>query len=145
METIKITCGAFLFDKSGRMLIGHPTNHRRNVWSIPKGRPEIGESVLETIVRELEEETGIKLAEHVTTKIEYLGEFTYSNQKKKLVAYQININSEIPLEELHCDSMVAKEIYGVEVPEFDNFMWATKQEAKKLIASTQKIALNLTL
>jgi len=63
---------AIVKDTTGKILL-----HRRsdsNTWSIPGGAMEIGESIRETIIREVEEETGLKV------EIEYLTG-VYSNPK----------------------------------------------------------------
>ncbi len=49
----------FVYDKSGRVLVMHRSEKvrsARNVWSIPTGTHEIGESAAECITRELHEE-----------------------------------------------------------------------------------------
>lgn len=49
----------FVFDKEGRFLLMHRSNKvrsARNVWSIPSGVQDIGETQEETLVRELKEE-----------------------------------------------------------------------------------------
>jgi ADP-ribose pyrophosphatase YjhB (NUDIX family) len=50
---------AVVVDDQGRILL-----HRRSdthLWSIPGGRMEVGESITQTVIREVEEETGLKV------------------------------------------------------------------------------------
>lgn len=50
---------AVVVDQDGRVLLHRRTDNE--LWSIPGGGMEIGESIAETIVREVEEETGLKV------------------------------------------------------------------------------------
>jgi ADP-ribose pyrophosphatase YjhB (NUDIX family) len=50
---------AVVVDDQGRILL-----HRRSdsqLWSIPGGRMEVGESITQTVIREVEEETGLRV------------------------------------------------------------------------------------
>jgi 8-oxo-dGTP pyrophosphatase MutT (NUDIX family) len=51
------SCGVVVTD-GARLLLGHATRSPR--WDVPKGIAEPGESLLETAVRELREETGLE-------------------------------------------------------------------------------------
>jgi 8-oxo-dGTP pyrophosphatase MutT (NUDIX family) len=58
-NSIVPAASAVVVDQHGRILL-----HRRvdnELWSIPGGGMEVGESIAETIVREVEEETGLKV------------------------------------------------------------------------------------
>jgi ADP-ribose pyrophosphatase YjhB (NUDIX family) len=50
---------AVVVDQDGRILLHRRSDNR--LWSIPGGGMEIGESIAETVVREVEEETGLKV------------------------------------------------------------------------------------
>ncbi|MDN5795875.1 MAG: NUDIX domain-containing protein [Intrasporangium sp.] len=47
---------AVVTDNGGRVLLIHKTDN--NLWALPGGGHEIGESIAETVVREVKEETG---------------------------------------------------------------------------------------
>lgn len=56
---------AIVTDDEGRVLLIHKTDN--NLWALPGGGHEIGESIADTVVREVKEETGYDVAiERVT-------------------------------------------------------------------------------
>jgi ADP-ribose pyrophosphatase YjhB (NUDIX family) len=57
-ETIvTVGCGAIIEDKEGRILLQRRKD--QNNWCLPGGVMEIGETFLETVIREVEEETNL--------------------------------------------------------------------------------------
>ncbi|GAA4994761.1 NUDIX domain-containing protein [Yinghuangia aomiensis] len=50
---------AVVRDERGRLLMIHRTDN--DLWSIPGGAHDIGESIAQTVVREVDEETGIRI------------------------------------------------------------------------------------
>ncbi|MCO5971769.1 NUDIX hydrolase [Actinoallomurus soli] len=60
---MRVRCvGAIVHDAEGRLLLirrGHPPDEGR--WSIPGGRVEAGESDADAIIREVAEETGLRV------------------------------------------------------------------------------------
>ncbi|MGM0841745.1 MAG: NUDIX hydrolase [Bacillota bacterium] len=69
---LTVGCGAFIQDKEGNLLL-----QRRfpdDVWGIPGGLMEIGESFEETVKREVYEETNL-----VITKLDLFGIYSGSN------------------------------------------------------------------
>ncbi|WP_405780711.1 NUDIX domain-containing protein [Streptomyces sp. NBC_00859] len=50
---------AAVLDDAGRLLVIHKTDN--NLWALPGGGHDIGERIAETAVREVDEETGIKV------------------------------------------------------------------------------------
>lgn len=50
---------AVVVDPDGRILLHRRTDNE--LWSIPGGGMEVGETIAETVVREVEEETGLKV------------------------------------------------------------------------------------
>lgn len=62
-ETWKCVCGGLLY-RDGRILLGKRAATRAsypNVWDLPGGHREPGESFAQTLIREIEEELGITL------------------------------------------------------------------------------------
>ena len=132
--------GIFLVNTNDKILVGHPTNHDSNVWSIPKGRIDDGETPLEAAIRETYEETNFKLFKGLHD-FEYVGEYTYNHKKKgikiwahfeKEVGYWDNV-------EIECNSNVPEDKGGF--PEMDDFKWITLDETKTLLHKTQVEAL----
>jgi ADP-ribose pyrophosphatase YjhB (NUDIX family) len=56
---------AIVRDQEGRLLLIHKTDN--NLWALPGGGHEIGESISETVVREVKEETGYDVAVEAIT------------------------------------------------------------------------------
>lgn len=56
---------AIVRDEAGRILLIHKTDN--NLWALPGGGHEIGESISETVVREVKEETGYDVAVEAIT------------------------------------------------------------------------------
>ncbi|MGW6203251.1 NUDIX domain-containing protein [Streptomyces sp. NPDC055089] len=50
---------AVVLDDAGRLLVIHKTDN--NLWALPGGGHDIGERIADTAVREVDEETGIKV------------------------------------------------------------------------------------
>jgi 8-oxo-dGTP diphosphatase len=68
---IKTGVGVWLFNTSGQVLLGlRLSKHGFNTWSAPGGKPEVGESIRQTAVREAWEETGIVIEPHM---LQYVG------------------------------------------------------------------------
>lgn len=70
-ETIK--AGAMVVDQGKVLLV---TGKEGNVWSFPKGHAEQGETIEETAIREVKEETGYEVE-----LIRRVGDLTYTNKE----------------------------------------------------------------
>jgi 8-oxo-dGTP pyrophosphatase MutT (NUDIX family) len=113
-------------NSQGQILLLHAdvTTHRKNTepyWAIPGGRIEEGNTVVETLEREIEEETGITELQNV----EHIGTVISKHQ--------------IPLAEGRNAGLVLM-IYKVEIPadvsiiisaEHTEFAWVDRYEAAK--------------
>ena len=134
-----ITCGIYLLDNKGRILIGHPTNAKWTIWSIPKGRIDQGETDLFSVAkRELYEETNINLDQFVD-KIIDITEYDlikYKQTDKYLKGFLVKMNCCFDTHDIKCDSMV---IYNGKpaFPELDAFKWVTTEEARILLHESQ--------
>ena len=132
---MKYTCGIFFISKDKKLLIAHPTNARRDQWSIPKGLKDQGEPSNLAAVRELEEETGIILS-HKDIKT-FTDGVIYKDKKKTLLPF-VHKSDIFSWEfgNLVCSSMV-NQPNRPPFPENDEFGWCSLEEAKTLIHYTQ--------
>ncbi len=133
---MRTTCGIFLFNSDGKLLVGHPTNHPMNVWSIPKGIKDKGEAELAAAFRELSEETNIFIEDMGKFDLRYLGTSKYKHKKKALAAFYVDTNKDFSSVDVKCDSMVT-DMPGKDFPEIDEFKWVTIEEAKSILHETQ--------
>ena len=139
---MKTTNGAYIVDSLGKLLILHPNNHPMNIWSIPKGLFDEGETdSKEAAIRETLEETNINLVLFQNqTKCEDLGVFKYNGKKKQLHAHLFHID--LPLSEmdlyLECKSMYedikTKELF----PECDIALWSDYEYASLNLHYSQR-------
>lgn len=70
-----ISIGAVVLNKKGLVLLLDRTDKNDNFWEFPKGHQKIGETELDTLKRELLEETGIvhfKIIEGILGRINML-------------------------------------------------------------------------
>ncbi|WP_277343374.1 NUDIX domain-containing protein [Nocardioides sp. HDW12B] len=63
MDVVRVACaGAVVRDAQGRiLLVRRGTEPGRGLWSVPGGRTEPGETSAEAAVREVREETGLRI------------------------------------------------------------------------------------
>lgn len=94
-KIVGVTQKAFIFNRSGKVLIIHRTEtapSKPNCWDLPGGGIDFGEDPLKSIKREIKEETGLEISElqpfDLTSKINDLGEFWVS------IAYRACAKSE---------------------------------------------------
>jgi len=128
---MEITCGIFVVDNKNHLLICHPTDDPPNKWSIPKGWPEHNETFEDAALRELEEETGLRLKDY-EGKLEFVGEIPYQNKPKKLIAFSFFLTVEIK-QPLICKGLVS----GTNIPEMDIIKWLDVKDALHTIQPEQ--------
>lgn len=141
------TFGIYLLNPSNDVLIGHPTNHSENLWSIPKGEKNEDEStdtpedIYVIAKRELFEETGINIDQHEYVYKKYLGTQQYKNRKKYLGAFVVKLKNNIDVANIKCSSMVF--LKNKSFPEIDKFEWATFERALKVLHEAQCPFINI--
>ena len=114
------SCGVIITDGK-RLLLGHATGSPR--WDIPKGMAEPGESFAAAAVRELQEETGLSVAE---TELRPLGVHAY-RRGKDLALFCWPSPALPDPKQLTCASHFP--LGGRIVPEFDRFGLFSHEEA----------------
>jgi 8-oxo-dGTP pyrophosphatase MutT (NUDIX family) len=136
---IVIASGLFIVRNDDKLLVAHPTNHDKDFWSIPKGKVEDEETLLEAALRETYEETNLELKDSFDFNIYPLDRSMYKHKKKVLYSFLFleKKDSELNWSKLilKCNSNVPKERGGF--PEMDGYKWVTLLEAKKLLHDTQ--------
>jgi 8-oxo-dGTP pyrophosphatase MutT (NUDIX family) len=136
-EDIRISCGIYLINSDNKLLIGHPTKHKPNVWSIPKGRIDEGESNhFEIAKRELLEETNIDLNKFDIDKMVEFELIRYRETNKYLKGFFAKVDNSFSDHDIKCTSMVYRD-GNPSFPEFDDFKWVTIEDSKKLLHTFQ--------
>lgn len=138
---MKTTCGVFVINPNKEILICHPTHHQIEIWSIPKGHLEDGESEVDAAIRELKEESGIDILKVSGTSV-LIGNAKYVHGKKQLFAFAYFLNN-VYTGNLHCSSMVDMGDPNAPFPEFDDFKWVKYDEAMKKLHYTQQELLKI--
>lgn len=131
---MKTTCGIFIVDQCERILICHPTNHPWDVWSIPKGLIDEGETPLEAAVREVYEETSLIL--DTNAEFEELPYNVYTSKKKRVKPFIHYHKNVISISDLSCESFVHKEDKEP-FPEVDYFRMVNIDTAGDILHETQ--------
>jgi 8-oxo-dGTP pyrophosphatase MutT (NUDIX family) len=109
----KTTCGVLITD-GNLLLICHPTG--QSYWDIPKGRQDPGETHVQTALRELREETGIRLTADL---LEDLGVHDYKPHKD-LALFRYHTTALPKLEDCWCFSEFEDD-EGRLIPEMDGY------------------------
>jgi 8-oxo-dGTP pyrophosphatase MutT (NUDIX family) len=126
---MKKSCGFIIKNIDGKVLITHPTNDYsgEGIWEFPKGNIEDGETELECALREVLEETNLKLS-NIKGKITKISEIIAHNRiyvlflfesEENLKKYDIKCNSFVDFDEF--DEFDEIEPF----PENDDFKWVS--------------------
>lgn len=120
--------GAFIFSKDNKVLLGQSVKGGvyKNEWIVPGGGVESGETNLQAVQRETQEEVGIDITNEQVEAIE--GEFTGSSQKilrdtgEKVVVEMTFHDYKVTLQQAAKDVKVTLE------DDLSQAQWFTKQE-----------------
>jgi 8-oxo-dGTP pyrophosphatase MutT (NUDIX family) len=128
-----ISAGLFLINKHNEILICHPTGG--NHWSIPKGKIEDGESMLEAAIRETFEETNFTVTDNIN--YQYIGEGKYKGRSKYLHTFSIREVDNPHLsfnQKIKCNSFIPSDRkWNAGKPENDKHQWAPISIAEELL------------
>ena len=103
--------------------------HRRTpvLWALPKGTPEIGESMEQTALREVREETGLEVS-----ILDSLGHIEYSFIRKQ--------------DNVKCEKMVHFYLmrpiggdFSLHDPEFDEVGWHSENDVLKIMTYSDEV------
>lgn len=131
-----LSAGVIVWDGK-KIILGHATGGKH--WDIPKGKIEPNEVAIAAAVRELEEETGLKVDYR---ELKHLGVFEYKKDKD-LSLYLWQVNKLPPIKDLSCKSTFSNS-KGHTLPEFNKFAHVTfKQVAKKTVPAMTKVLMNV--
>ncbi len=140
-------CAGFLIKSQGLYLVCHATqllskpSITDGKWTISKGNLEPNETELEAAIRELKEETNIDILQHFSFRKESKWFNKYSDRKREIYVFLVeDITGKLRSVELKCNSLVQnhpiKKYNGM--PEMDDFMWVTREEAREMVFDSQK-------
>lgn len=159
---LDFTAGIFIINSKNQILLTHATNSPQKSWGIPKGLVDNDEEHLDAALREVEEETGIKITNKNAVKP--LGQMKYKTGNKVLSAFYVFLRDltsddiviigkndifllfddkdsvgNIDTNLLYCRSMVTpKNVGDMPFPEGDAWKWFDIDKAKKVIYQPQK-------
>jgi 8-oxo-dGTP pyrophosphatase MutT (NUDIX family) len=129
-----ITCGIYLYDlRQKKFLICHATHARWDQWSIPKGGKEKDEDTLTAAVRELKEETGIRLSDLHVIDTHVLPSVKYQKQNKTLEPFLLLTDTDLSNYKLHCP------VRGNDrFAEVDTWKWVDIDIMEKMVHESQQ-------
>jgi 8-oxo-dGTP pyrophosphatase MutT (NUDIX family) len=127
------SAGIFLLDKEHRLLVAHPTKQRPDRWSIPKGRPDAGESHLQTAIRETFEETNIRIPHDVAHHA-----LAHQEGQVQLLITFLVLESENPLLDWGRFDLCCHSMTPGGYPEMEDFQWISLDRAEVELLRTQR-------
>lgn len=115
----KILSVALLLTDGNVFLAVNPLGH--HIYDLPKGQVEKGDTLIETLIREIKEEVGIDISRYTSQLID-MGKFNYM-QYKDIYVYVLILKDLPPTSKMKCTSMF--KMYGREVPEVKDHRYIT--------------------
>lgn len=119
---MKITsCGIIIQNQKGQVLGCSPYGRKDGRHDVPKGKMEVGETPIETALRECFEETGLDLSQQ---KLTDTGIHKYIKTKDLHLFYcKYEVED---ISNLVCTTFC--EVYGRQVPEIVDYKWINKDK-----------------
>lgn len=142
-EMKKLISAGILINSKGKFLLIHPYKGCDKCWGVPKGKMEPNETLLDTAIREVKEETGLdmrELADKLYISSEPIYDFKVGNNNKHVyIFYAEDTDGFLQKKELHCNTYIE----GKTVHEIDNFMWCSLREIEEKLTKSQKGLIDL--
>lgn len=138
------TVGIVLLNPNKQILIGHPTKHPYNKWSIIKGESEKNEAPIITIRREFFEETSLILKLMCEKNLVDISDklkktYIYKHGKKELYGFLGILSDNIDISFFKCQSFVKSKDNLPDFPEIDAFTWINYTEISILHETQQAL------
>jgi len=138
-EAKRLSVGLILTD--GDVFLGAlPTG--RKVYDLPKGLKDSGESNIDAVIREVEEEVGIDISRY-RSKLQPAGRFSYL-PGKDLFVYVLKLDKLPSISSMRCSSTF--NLYGRQVPEIKAYKYFSfddltifKREMADIIEAARKM------
>lgn len=129
-ENTKVKAAGFVIYSNGKYLIGHVAERpfTANMWGIPKGLVDKGETSLQAGIREVVEECGLKL-KSLNGEVAKLGVAKYkpfNGVQKELEGFLFVADDDLTKKKLVCSSMAERD--GKRFAEVDKFSWVSLDE-----------------
>lgn len=131
-----ISAGFIVVSKDNKILIGKGSNREKNCWTVFKGTQEEGESLIDTAIRELKEESGIDInsSEGLQKSISTMPIHSYSMKKKNVHLFLLKDDDGILDDfEFKCESRID----GVGPPEILAYKWVDIDELNRYLFFSQ--------
>jgi len=109
----KLSVGLILTD-GVKLLSVQPTGH--DIYDIPKGEVEKNDTLVDTLVREIQEEVGLNITKY-KSRLQDMGQFDYMNHKDVHV-FVLMLDVLPPVSKMKCVSTF--KLYGRDIPEVKN-------------------------
>lgn len=119
-----------------KVLLAHPTGGGDNMWGIPKGKVEVGETLKQAASRETKEEIGVYIN---PDKLEKSYEIKYKNRKNKKTYKKVYyfIHKIKNLKEIKLNSFnIPKKL--LHLAEIDDAKFMTSEESAEIIFWRQR-------
>lgn len=122
----RVATGAYIFNKEGKLFLMRGKNKFNNVWYIPGGHVNWGESAEECVIREIKEETGLDIKDvKFLRMVEFIFEKSYSTDKH-FVSFNYTAYTDAPDDAVILDNREATEYQwidlasAVKLPDIEN-------------------------
>lgn len=122
LEKKKLSVGLILTD--GTVFLSVEITGTKGQRDIPKGEVEPGDGLVETLVREIQEECGIDIGKY-RSMLQDMGQFEYMNHKDVHV-FVLKLDKLPPVSNMKCVSTF--KLYGRDIPEVKNHKYVSFDE-----------------